>query len=211
MNLEIHLTHSDRLFTPGTELLICEPPLTSAPWATKFWRRNYNVGSPKASLPDTEGTYSVDMFFLSLLNVMLRLLALISLTAAKSTPTPVPDIVLVTQVHLAQGITSASMTVSWVTPTVSRFSPSSISKKSEVRFSTNPSDLSKYSSGYSTSYTFNYMKLQNYTSGQLHHTVLENLSPSTRYYYMCGDFSTQSHRDVSGKQVGMFRMFWNKN
>ena len=136
------------------------------------------------------------MFLSSFLNALLQLLVLISITTAKSIPAPS---VIVTQVHLAQGVTSASMTVSWVTPTVNRSSASSVIAKSEVRYSTNPSDLTKFSSGYSTSYTFNYRKLQNYTSGLLHHAVLESLSSSTKYYYMCGDFSTGSSRDVSGK------------
>lgn len=150
----------------------------------------------------------------------------------------------VSQIHLAQGKTSASMTVSWVTPSSisSTFSPSlkptalnyirnikldklllrgkangsrekSVQSQeasldgverlqqdysNEVRYSTVTSNIHLSASGYSTSYVFNYRKLENYTSGVLHHTFLTNLLPSTVYYYRCGDFSTGSDSDVSG-------------
>jgi hypothetical protein len=150
----------------------------------------------------------------------------------------------VTQVHLAQGITSASMTVSWVTPsTISstsspslnpaelkptrgiksdsffnyqrqdRFGEKTLTSKrvavdakqqleqdysNEVRYSTVASNMYLSAVGYSTSYKFNYRKLENYTSGILHHTLLTNLQPSTIYYYRCGDFNTGSDHDVSG-------------
>ena len=152
----------------------------------------------------------------------------------------------VTQVHLAQGITSASMTVSWVTPsTISstpspslkpaelkptrdiksdfffnrqrsdRFGEKSLTSKraaadakqqlerdysNEVRYSTVASNMYLSAVGYSTSYKFNYRKLENYTSGILHHTLLTNLLPSTIYYYRCGDFNTGSDHDVSGNE-----------
>jgi Purple acid Phosphatase, N-terminal domain len=153
----------------------------------------------------------------------------------------------VSQIHLAQGKTSASMTVSWVTPSSisSEFSPSlkptalnyirnvkldkhlfrgkadgsrEKSLKSqeasldgvehlqqdysnEVRYSTVASNMYLSAVGYSTSYVFNYRKLENYTSGILHHTLLTNLLPSTVYYYRCGDFSTGSDSDVSGNKL----------
>ena len=151
----------------------------------------------------------------------------------------------VTQVHLAQGVTSTSMTVSWVTPSPnsSTSSPSlkpaalkhisdtksdsffkrqrqhgekSLTSKSvavdakeqleldyrnEVRYSTVASNMYLSAVGYSTSYKFNYRKLENYTSGILHHTVLTNLLPSTVYYYRCGDFNTGSDYDVSGNEL----------
>jgi Purple acid Phosphatase, N-terminal domain len=152
----------------------------------------------------------------------------------------------VTQVHLAQGITSASMTVSWVTPSSipstsspslkpaalkptrdikshsfsnrqrqDRFGEKSLTSKrvafdakqqleqdysNEVRYSTVPSNMYLSAVGYSTSYKFNYRKLENYTSGILHHTLLTNLLPSTIYYYRCGDFNTGSDHDVSGNE-----------
>ena len=150
----------------------------------------------------------------------------------------------VSQIHLAQGKTSASMTVSWVTPSSisSTFSPSlkptalnyirnvkldklllpgkadgsrdnSVKSQeasldgvehlqqdysNEVRYSTVASNINLSAFGYSTSYVFNYRKLENYTSGILHHSLLTNLQPSTVYYYRCGDFSTGSDSDVSG-------------
>ena len=152
---------------------------------------------------------------------------------------------VVTQVHLAQGVTSSSMTVSWVTPSSIKSSKSptkkptvvphisdvksdavffrlrqdSIGKKlspykkasvdgrelleenhsNEVRYSTVASNMYLSAVGYNTSYTFNYKKEENYTSGYLHHTLLTNLLPSTVYYYQCGDFSTGSDNDLSGK------------
>ena len=152
----------------------------------------------------------------------------------------------VTQVHLAQGITSASMTVSWVTPSTISSTPSPSLKpaelkptrdiksdfffnrqrsdrfgeklltskraaadakqqleqdySNEVRYSTVASNINLSAFGYSTSYVFNYRKLENYTSGILHHTLLTNLQPSTVYYYRCGDFNTGSDHDVSGNE-----------
>ena len=152
---------------------------------------------------------------------------------------------VVTQVHLAQGVTSSSMTVSWVTPSSFKSSKSptkkptvvphisnvksdavffrlrqdSIGKKlnpykkasvdgrelveenhsNEVRYSTVASNMYLSAVGYNTSYKFNYKKEENYTSGYLHHTLLTNLLPSTIYYYQCGDFSTGSDNDLSGK------------
>jgi hypothetical protein len=70
----------------------------------------------------------------------------------------------------------------------------------EVRYSTVASNMYLSAVGYSTSYKFNYRKLENYTSGILHHTVLTNLLPSTIYYYRCGDFNTGSDHDVSGNE-----------
>ena len=150
----------------------------------------------------------------------------------------------VSQIHLAQGKTFASMTVSWVTPSSMSltFSPSlkptalnyignvkldellqrekaggsrekSVTPQkasldgieqlqqdnsNEVRYSTAASNMDLSAVGYSTSYNFNYRKLENYTSGILHHTVLTNLLPSTVYNYRCGDFNTGSDSDVSG-------------
>ena len=151
---------------------------------------------------------------------------------------------VVTQVHLAQGVTSSSMTVSWVTPSsitssksptkkptvaphnsdvksdsvffrlrqedigkkLNRYKKASVDGReileenhsNEVRYSTVASNMYLSAIGYNTSYTFNYKKEENYTSGYLHHTLLTNLLPSTIYYYQCGDFSTGSDNDVSG-------------
>ena len=71
--------------------------------------------------------------------------------------------------------------------------------KSQVIYSINSDNLFLTATGYSTSYTFNYKKLENYTSGILHHTTLENLRPNTVYYYKCGDYDSGSDADMSGK------------
>ena len=163
------------------------------------------------------------------------------LTGSHSTPA-VPA--TVTQIHIAQGSTPTSMTISWVTasPGVSTLSTrqthlsdrtyssnlnndavndaltepknsvtavgnentdlSSSSRdktQSIVKYGTDPSNLYLTSSGSSSSYTFNYKGLANYTSGLNHHTFLKNLRPMTIYYYQCGDFSTESSADYSGK------------
>lgn len=159
--------------------------------------------------------------------IPLTLLLIVGI-ASKSTP---GSNVTVTQIHLAQGKTSESMTISWVTPSpslisnlnaiqrghldqkplVSKFASHSKGNadnlahdmrtgpaKTEVRYSTKVNDLFMSAFGFSTSYTFNYKKYANYTSGLLHHTFLHGLKPLTTYYYQCGDFSTGSPNDVSG-------------
>jgi hypothetical protein len=157
----------------------------------------------------------------------LVLLLVVGITS-KSTP---GNNATVTQIHLAQGRTSESMTVSWVTPITVLIANSNpvlrgqhdqnplvpnsgmnvvanirdsmhdrkiSTAKSEVRYGTEANDLSLFASGSSTSYTFNYKKYANYTSGLLHHTYLHGLRPSTTYYYQCGDFSTGHAIDLSG-------------
>lgn len=159
--------------------------------------------------------------------VSLTLLLVVGITS-KSTP---GSNVTVTQIHLAQGKTPESMTVSWVTPLAVLISNSNLVRngphdqnllvsksvqhveanmkdqmhdrktsltRSEVRYGTKTNELSLFASGSSTSYTFNYKKYANYTSGLLHHTFLQGLRPSTTYYYQCGDFSTGFAKDLSG-------------
>ena len=152
-------------------------------------------------------------------------------TAFNSTPS-VPAIV--TQIHIAQGRTPNSMTISWVTaisPTETHLSdPSYMNSLSErnrnkeaasstlrdksrllkaktltaVQYGTDPSHLYMKSSGSSSSYSFNYTKLANYTSGLNHHTFLHNLLPGTTYFYQCGDFFTGSSADFSGEYLMYF-------
>ena len=217
-----------------------------------------------------------------LLCSLLQCLALVTVgavTGSHSIPATPP---IVSQIHIAQGLTPSSMTISWVTPSVvsnssrkaltsdhsylsnradsstgivstaesdhmiststknkndiresiglRRSSSSSSSvlpktffgtsdavknvpevlnnvlksqvqsnvPKSQVIYSINSDDLFLHATGYSTSYTFNYKKLENYTSGILHHTTLENLRPNTVYYYKCGDYDSGSDADMSG-------------
>ena len=93
---------------------------------------------------------------------------------------------VVQQIHIAQGRTPESMTVSWVTPNASA---------SQVRYGTGANDMRDLVEGYSTSYTFQYSNYKLYTSGMIHHVQINNLKPDTLYFYQCGDFSTE---DLSG-------------
>ena len=170
---------------------------------------------------------SVNNSEMTAISVISLILLLVVGITSKSTP---GNNATVTQIHLAQGKTPESMTVSWVTPLAALVSNSTLTQKghheenlrvpksgmnvegnvenlndrkkgparSEVRYGTETNDLSLLASGSSTSYTFNYKKYANYTSGLLHHTFLHGLRPSTTYYYQCGDFSTGSANDLSG-------------
>jgi hypothetical protein len=86
----------------------------------------------------------------------------------------------VSQIHIAQGKTPESMTISWVTKGASN---------SIVAYGTDPDYLENKVEGYSTSYKFDYPDYGLYESGVIHHVTLDNLSPATTYYYQCGDFS----------------------
>jgi hypothetical protein len=103
----------------------------------------------------------------------------------KSTPS-LPS--KVTQIHMAQGSTPSSMTISWVTST---FTPT------EIHYGLNPRELHLTKTGSASQYTFDYKK-DNYTSGFIHHTYLYDLLPKTVYYYQCGDFSSVIAQDISG-------------
>lgn len=84
----------------------------------------------------------------------------------------------VSQIHIAQGINSESMTISWVTPDKCL---------SNVAYSNNMNNLNNIQYGSSSSYDFLYNK-NYYKSGYNHHVILHNLEPSSLYYYQCGDF-----------------------
>jgi hypothetical protein len=86
----------------------------------------------------------------------------------------------VSQIHIAQGLTPLSMTISWVTID---------NCFSNVAYGINIK-LSNIVYGSSSLYDFYYKKndIQNYyKSGYVHHVLLTNLEPSTKYYYQCGD------------------------
>ncbi len=78
------------------------------------------------------------------------------------------------QIHMAQGKTPESMVISWVDNSVGI---------PQVIYGYARQKLNFKAIGKSENYTFN-----NYTSGQISHVELFGLSPSTRYYYQCGDF-----------------------
>lgn len=91
----------------------------------------------------------------------------------------------ITQVHIAQGLDYKSMTISWITPD---------NCFSHVAYGLNNNSLQHIVHGSSSSYEFYYnnnnnMGLTNYyKSGYIHHVLLDDLKPSTEYYYQCGDF-----------------------
>jgi len=89
--------------------------------------------------------------------------------------------VAVEQLHIAQGSTPESMTISWITK--------SAAAKTEIKYGINPTDMSLYATGTSSSYKFIYPDYGVYESGTIHHVTIENLLPSKTYYYKCGDFS----------------------
>ena len=87
----------------------------------------------------------------------------------------------VSQIHMAQGKDPSSMTISWVTPT---------NTNSHVKYGRMPSQLNELAEGDTVQYSFNYYPdYKEYQSGVIHHVVLEGLSPSTTYFYQCGDTS----------------------
>jgi len=88
----------------------------------------------------------------------------------------------VSQIHIAQGVTPSSMTISWLTPD---------NCFSHVAYSSNIYNMENIIHGSSSSYEFNYNKTNvpiYYKSGYIHHVLLTDLEPSTEYYYQCGDF-----------------------
>lgn len=111
---------------------------------------------------------------------MLSLLLLIALIAyAMCDPT---DGYVVSQIHIAQGKTPESMTISWVTKAAGN---------SEVKFGKDK-NLSNSATGYSTTYKFDYPQYGVYESGVIHHVELHGLDPASIYFYQCGDFSAKA-------------------
>lgn len=87
----------------------------------------------------------------------------------------------VTQIHISQGTTPESMTISWVTPSASN---------SQVRFGLTPNRLDQTAEGDSTTYEYSYYEYSDYRSGVIHHVTLEGLRPNTNYFYQCGDIDS---------------------
>jgi hypothetical protein len=86
----------------------------------------------------------------------------------------------VSQIHIAQGKTPESMTVSWVTKT---------SSDSIVVYGTSSDHLDNKAAGETKTYKFDYPDYGMYESGVIHHVTIHNLKPATTYFYRCGDFS----------------------
>jgi hypothetical protein len=86
----------------------------------------------------------------------------------------------VTQIHIAQGKTPESMTVSWVTKFLA---------DTTIMFGTSPDSMVNKAIGYYTDYSFDYPDYGVYESGIIHHVTIEGLNASTVYFYQVGDFT----------------------
>jgi hypothetical protein len=86
----------------------------------------------------------------------------------------------VSQIHIAQGVTPESMTVSWVTKSEA---------KTELKFGLTAKDLKNLVVGYSSTYKFDYPNMGVYESGVLHHVQIKNILAGTTYFYQVGDFT----------------------
>lgn len=112
----------------------------------------------------------------SLLFCLQQLLLLL----ARSASADPYDGYMVSQIHLAQGKTPATMTVQWATASAAA---------SDVVLSLTAEMLGPETvtvTGTSSSYTF---ASSNYTSPVIHTVILTHLQPRTTYYYRCGDSS----------------------
>lgn len=94
----------------------------------------------------------------------------------------------ITQVHIAQGKTPETMSISWVTK---------FEYNTTVWYGLNKTNLDMIQNGYESSYKFDYPNDGVYESGTIHHVELTNLKPSTQYFYVCGD-------NMSGIQSNIF-------
>ena len=92
----------------------------------------------------------------------------------------------VSQIHIAQGVNSNSMTISWLTAD---------NCFSHVAYGTNNNTLVNMVHGSSNTYEFYYQN-KYYKSGYTHHVLLTELEPLTTYYYRCGDFMLNEISDV---------------
>jgi len=93
----------------------------------------------------------------------------------------------ISQVHIAQGKTPESMTVSWVTKS---------ERGSTLWYGLNKTNLDMIQNGHETSYKFDYPNDGVYESGTIHHVELTNLKPSTQYFYICGDSNSDTQSSV---------------
>jgi len=96
----------------------------------------------------------------------------------------------VKQIHIAQGMDSTSMTISWLTID---------NCFSHVAYGKYNNSLDYFVQGSSSNYEFYYDKSGSYNyykSGYIHHVLITELEPSTQYYYKCGDFTLQSSSQI---------------
>lgn len=104
------------------------------------------------------------------------------------------------QIHFAQGRTSASMTISWLTSTPST---------AVVTFSQlGEGQRTRTAYGQTSSYRFVYPGMDEYYSGYIHHVTLYGLHDYTTYVYHCGaelDGGAFTTAGAPGNQPGIFR------
>jgi len=112
------------------------------------------------------------------LRVVLAILGSVAAALSVNSPTDGYD---VTQIHIAQGNTPTSMTISWVTKS---------DCDTEVKFGETSDEMDQSVLGYTTSYNFDYPSFGVYESGTIHHVQLTNLKTDTNYFYQAGDFSS---------------------
>ena len=85
-----------------------------------------------------------------------------------------------TQIHMAQGKTPETMIISWITKT---------NIKTQIAYNHYNIPITRFmNSNYTTQYRFNYYPYENYTSGYIHHILIDKLNSETLYIYECGDF-----------------------
>jgi len=105
----------------------------------------------------------------------------------------------ISQIHIAQGKTPDSMTISWLTKS---------ERGSTVWYGLNSTNLNMIQYGSESSYKFDYPEYDVYESGTIHHVELSNLKPSSVYYYICGDISSDTQSELlnftSTQSVGSF-------
>lgn len=86
---------------------------------------------------------------------------------------------VIEQLHIAQGTTFESMTISWL---------SNDKTKSFVSYGLKPYDLYSTTTGTIQSYNFS----QTYQSKYIYHVTIRGMEPDTTYYYSCG-YNTTVH------------------
>ncbi|CAL9065614.1 unnamed protein product [Musa banksii] len=97
------------------------------------------------------------------------------------------------QISVSLSATEDSVWISWVTgefqigKDIEPLDPTSVA--SVVRYGNSKKLLMYEATGYSLIYNqlYPFEGLQNYTSGIIHHVLLDDLRPGTKYYYQCGD------------------------
>lgn len=93
----------------------------------------------------------------------------------------------ISQIHISQGKTPETVTISWLTKS---------QRGSTVWYGFDKKSLNMIQKGNETSYKFDYPNEGVYESGTIHHVQLTNLLPSTQYFYICGDIETNTKSNL---------------